>query len=60
MNENLSGTGLFFIYAKEMALIGKVHYFENNVKSFFKKSSPYTVNEPWGRPIKYFFLKHIP
>lgn len=46
--------GPFFIYAKEMALMVKVHYFGNNVKSFFKKSSPYTVNEPWGCPIKYF------
>lgn len=54
MNENLSGTGLFFIYAKEMALMGKVHYFENNVNSFFKKNSPYTVNEPWGCLLKYF------
>ena len=54
MNEKPVRHGPFFICTKEMALMGKVHYFENNVKSFFKKSSPYTVNEPWGCQIKYF------
>lgn len=37
MNEKPVRHGPFFIYAKEMALMGKVHYFENNVKSFFQK-----------------------
>ena len=37
MNEKPVRHGPFFICTKEMALMGKVHYFENNVKSFFKK-----------------------
>ena len=42
--------GPFFIYAKEMALIGKVHYFENNVKSFFKKKFAIHSERTLGLP----------